>query len=178
MAVYTKVLSDQPDKSVTIISVGFINNLYDLLKAEPDLVAEKVKQLILMGGRNGGGFNLARHNTAAAAEYVIRNWPSPLIFSQAGTGIFTGEQLENLPAENPVREAYYQFFYSSFCGRHSWDQMAVLYGVRGISDYFTELEDVEKWQMKPGQRTYFKTRLANDAYAHIIENLMLKPPVT
>jgi len=175
--VYRKVLSEQEDKSVTIISVGFINNLYDLLKAEPDLVAQKIRELIVMGGIHGGGFNLARHNTGSASEYVIRNWPSPLVFSQPGTGIYTGAKLENLPEQNPVREAYYQFFYSNFCGRHSWDQIAVLYGVRGISDYFTHLEDVKKWRQKPGQRTYFETRLANDCYARIIEDLMLKPPV-
>ncbi len=173
--VYRSVLAEQPDKSVTIISVGFINNLYDLLKAEPDLVSRKVRELVVMGGRHGGGFNLARHNTADAADFLIRNWPSPLVFSQPGTGILTGERLENLTEDNPVREAYYQFFYGSFCGRHSWDQIAVLYGVRGVSDYFTDLIDVDKWQMPPGQRTYFETRLNYDIYARIIENLMLEP---
>jgi PKD repeat protein len=175
--VYTNVLSNQPDTSVTIISVGFINNLYDILKAEPDLVARKVKELVIMGSIHGGGFNLARHNTADAADFLIRNWPSPLVFSQPGTGILTGEGFENLPEENPVREAYFHFFYGNFCGRHSWDQMAVLYGVRGISDYFSDLINVEKWQMPTGQRTYFKTRLSNDSYARIIENLMLEPPI-
>ena len=174
--VYTEVLSKQPDKSVTIVSVGFINNLYDLLKAEPELVEQKVKELVVMGGIHGGGFNLARHNTLSQSEYIFRNWPTPLVFSQPGTGIFTGERLENSPEENPVRDAYYHFFYSNFCGRHSWDQIAVLYGVRGISDYFTNLENVDKWQMKPGQRSFFKKRLANESYARIIEDLMLDPP--
>jgi hypothetical protein len=161
---------------VTIISVGFINNLYDIVKAEPDLVAQKVKELVLMGGRHGGGFNLARHNTASQAEYIFKNWPTPIVFSQPGTGIMTGEKLEVTPEENPVREAYYIFHYGSFCNRHSWDQMAVLYGVRGVSDYFTDLEDVEKWQKEPGQRTYFKKRWANEDYARVIEKLMIEPP--
>ncbi len=177
LVVYKDVLSKQPDKSVTIISVGFINNLYDLLKAEPELVEQKVKELVIMGGIHGGGFNLARHNTISQSEYIFRNWPTPIVFSQLGTGIFTGERLENSPEENPVREAYYQFFYTNFCGRHSWDQIAVLYGVRGLSDYFTYLENVDKWQMEPGQRSFFKKRLANDSYARIIEDLMLEPPV-
>jgi len=174
--VYTEVLSKQPDKSVTIVSVGFINNLFDLLKAEPELIEQKIKELVVMGGIHGGGFNLARHNTISQSEYIFRNWPTPLVFSQPGTGIFTGERLENTPEDNPVREAHYQFFYSNFCGRHSWDQIAVLYGVRGMSDYFTNLENVEKWQMKPGQRLFFKKRLANESYARIIEDLMLDPP--
>lgn len=175
--VYREVLSKQADKSVTIVSVGFIVNLYDILKEEPDLVAQKVTELVIMGGPGGGGFNLARHNTKALTEYVLANWPSPIVFSGAGTGIFTGEGLENSPKENPIREAYYQFFNSNFCGRHSWDQMAILYGVRGISDYFTELEDVERWQLGPGQRSSVHTKLTRDAYARIIEGLMMKAPL-
>ncbi|HCK98982.1 MAG TPA: hypothetical protein DHW42_02590 [Candidatus Marinimicrobia bacterium] len=175
--VYREVLSKQADKSVTIVSVGFIVNLYDILKEEPDLVAQKVAELVIMGGPGGDGFNLARHNTRAFTEYVLRNWPSPIVFSGAGTGIFTGEGLENSPLENPIREAYYQFFNSNFCGRHSWDQMTILYGVRGISDYFTELEDVDRWQLEPGQRSSIHIKLTRDDYARIIEDLMMKAPL-
>lgn len=175
--VYREVLSKQADKSVTIISVGFIVNLYDILKEEPDLVAQKVTELVIMGGPGGGGFNLARHNTRALTEYVLKNWPSPIVFSGAGTGIFTGEGLENSPIENPIREAYYQFFNSNFCGRHSWDQMAVLYGVRGISDYFAEPEDVDRWQLGLGKRLSLHTLLTREEYARIIEDLMMKPPL-
>jgi PKD repeat protein len=48
--VYQNVLSEQPDSSVTIISVGFLNNLNDLLNANPELIAKKVKELVIMGG--------------------------------------------------------------------------------------------------------------------------------
>jgi len=174
--VYKNVLSKQPDKSVTIVSVGFIVNLYDLLKEDPDLIEQKVAELVIMGGPRGGGFNLGRHNTSSLTEYLLEHWPSPIVFSGAGTGIFTAEGLENTPKENPIREAYYQFFNSNFCQRHSWDQMAVLYGVRGISDYFTELENVDRWDLKSGMRLALKTRLTKDSYARIIEELMLKPP--
>jgi chitodextrinase len=182
--VYKKVLSEQPDKSVTIVSVGFLNNLSDLISAEPDLVAQKVNELVIMGGLNNDGFNLSRHNLVSASENVIRNWPSPLVISQPGRRIKTGERLENSPEENPVREAYYQFFYSNFCGRPSWDQVAVLYGVRGLSDYFSEnttetgsLRNGYKWQMKPGHRSFIEALLPVDSYAKIIEDLMLEPPI-
>jgi len=176
LEVYKNVLSKQPDKSVTIVSVGFIVNLYDILKEDPDLVARKVAELVIMGGPGGGGFNLARHNTGAATQYLLANWPTPIVFTGAGTGIFTGEGLESTPVENPIREAYYQFFNSNFCGRHSWDQISVLYGVRGVSDYFTDLESVDRWGLKPGMRSSFKTKLTKETYARIIEDLMLAPP--
>ena len=177
LEVYKSVLSKQPDKSVTIISVGFIVNLYDLLLEEPDLIARKVAELIIMGGPGGGGFNLARHNTGAATQYLLANWPTPIVFTGVGTGIYTGAGLEKTPVENPIREAYYNFFNSNFCGRHSWDQISVLYGVRGISDYFTNLESVDRWNLGPGMRSSFKTRLTKDEYAWIIEDLMLDPPL-
>ncbi len=172
--VYKNVLSKQPDKSVTIVSVGFIVNLYDLLKEDADLIEQKVAELVIMGGPGGGGFNLGRHNTSYLSEYLLERWPSPIVFSGAGTGIFTAEGLENTPKENPIREAYYQFFNSNFCQRHSWDQMAVLYGARGVSDYY-ELENIDRWGLKPGMRLSLKTRLTKDEYARIIEDLMLKP---
>jgi PKD repeat protein len=174
--VYKDLLSEQADKSVTIISVGFIVNLYDLLLEEPDLIEKKVAELVIMGGPRGGGFNLGRHNTSSLTEHLLEHWPTPIVFSGAGTGIFTAERLENTPKENPIREAYYQFFNSNFCQRHSWDQMAVLYGVRGVSDYFDELENVDRWGLKPGMRLSLKTRLKKDEYAKIIEDLMLVPP--
>ena len=174
--VYKDVLAKQPDKSVTIVSVGFIVNLYDILKEDQDLIEKKVAELVIMGGPGGGGFNLARHNTGDATQYLLANWPTPIVFSGAGTGIFTAERLENTPEENPIREAYYKFFNSNFCNRHSWDQMTVLYGVRGVSDYFKDLEDVDRWDLKPGMRLSVRTKLTKYEYARIIEDLMLVPP--
>jgi pyrimidine-specific ribonucleoside hydrolase len=82
--VYLKVLRGQPDKSVTVISVGFLNNLYDLLKANRGLITNKVTELVVMAGRVNDGFNLVRHNLVDQSEYVIRHWPTPLVISQHG----------------------------------------------------------------------------------------------
>lgn len=180
---YRKTLAEQPDKSVTIISVGFLNNLHDLLKAEPDLVAKKVKEMVVMGGRNNDGFNLSRHNLVPQSEYVIRNWPTPLVISQHGGSIETGAKLSDSPAENPVREAFYQWFDQSYKGRSSWDQVAVLYGVRGLGETFEEittgtgrLRNDYEWQMQTGHRSFLKSKLTDDELVDIIEALMIKLP--
>ena len=61
--VYRRALMGEPDHSVTIVSVGFLNNLLArLLRAEADLVAGKVEKLVIMGGRHNDGFNLVRHD--------------------------------------------------------------------------------------------------------------------
>jgi len=181
--VYLQVLGEQPDKSVTIISVGFLNNIYDLLKADPGLIARKVTELVVMGGLTNDGFNLVRHNLVDESEYVIRNWPTPLVISDDGGAVHTGADLSETPAENPVREAYYRWFDKSYQGRSSWDQLAVLYGVRGLRNYFNgittgtgRLRNGYEWQMKPGFRSHLNAKLSNDEYVEIIEPLMIKPP--
>ena len=181
--VYKQVLSEQPDNSVTIISVGFLNNLYDLLIEEPELVDQKVDKLVVMGGVYYDEFNFVRHNLVEQTQYVFENWPTPVIVSQEGVNIKTGAALEDTHEDNPVRQAYYSWFDNSFQDRSSWDQVAVLYGVRGASDYFEEvdkgngqLSNGYQWIMEPGHRMYLDNKLSTIEMAKIIESLMIKPP--
>ena len=183
LELYLQLLSEQPDNSVTIISVGFLNNLYDLLKANPNLVAQKVTELVVMAGLVDDPYNTVRHDLVNKSEYVIRNWPTPLVISQYGESVYTGAKLAETPDENPVREAYYRRFNGQYRGRSSWDQIAVLYGVRGLGDYFTEVTDGKgrlsngyAWEMKSGFRSYLEVRLSDNEFVRIIENLMIKPP--
>lgn len=183
LELYRQVLREQPDNSVTIISVGFLNNLYDLLQADSNLVAQKVKELVVMALLIDDPYNTVRHDLIDKSEYVIHNWPTRLVISQHGESVHTGVRLAETPAENPVREAYYRRFNGQYKGRSSWDQLAVLYGVRGLSDYFTEVTEGKgrlsngyTWEMKPGFRSYLKVRLPDSEFVRIIENLMIKPP--
>ena len=183
LELYLQVLGEQPDNSVTIISVGFLNNLYDLLKANPKLIDQKVAELVVMAGLVNDTFNTVRHDLVDQTEYVIRNWPTPLVISQHGESVHTGAKLADAPAENPVREAYYQWFNGRYGGRASWDQVAVLYGVQGLGDYFTEITEGSgklpngyEWEMQPGFRSYLKTRLSDSEFTDVIESLMIKPP--
>ncbi|MBL7135893.1 MAG: PKD domain-containing protein [Candidatus Marinimicrobia bacterium] len=169
---------------MTIISVGFINNLDDLLRAEPDLVAQKIKELVIMGGVNNDNFNLVRHNLVDVSENIIENWPTPIVFSQEGSSILTGDNLQYAPEENPVREAFFRFLGNEFNSRSSWDEIAVLYGVRGLSSYFNEITSGTGsllngyvWQIEPGFRSYLSNRLSNPSYVRIIEELMDQLPI-
>ncbi|MYC75963.1 hypothetical protein F4X10_09385 [Candidatus Poribacteria bacterium] len=183
LELYRQVLHEQPDNSVTIISVGFLNNLYDLLQTDANLVAQKVTELVVMALLIDDPYNTVRHSLIDKSEYVIRNWPTPLVISQHGESVHTGARLAETPTENPVREAYYQRFNRQYRGRSSWDQIAVLYGVRGLSDYFTEVTEGKgrlsngyAWEMKPGFRSYLEVRLSDSDFVRIIETLMIKPP--
>ena len=183
--VYRQVLAEQPDSSVTIVSVGFLNNINDLLIAEPDLVARKVVELVQMAGVYNDGFNLVQHNLVSVSENVIRNWPTLLVISQEGSSIHTGDNYENAAPENPFREAFYRYFGEEYRGRPSWDEMAVLYGVYGLSPYFNmistggtgRLSNGYTWNMQPGFRAYLTNRYPNSTYERIIEGLMDQLPI-
>ena len=178
---YRKTLGSQPDSSVTIISVGFLNNLDILLGEEPDLVAAKVRQLVVMGGRHNDGFNLVRHNLVETTERVITNWPTPLAITDFGGNVHTGAALEHSPPENPVREAYFRYFRESFRGRSSWDQVAALYAVFGPGEWFEDigngqasLPNGHTWHLDFPHRTYVHPRKTVPEFQAWIEELMTR----
>jgi len=184
LEVYRNVLTHQPDKSVTIISTGHLQNLDELLKNEPDLVAKKVKELVIMGAYQNDPEHFVLHDTEKAAQNVIKNWPTPLVFHLLGAGIMTGSGLKDTPLQNPVRMAYYLQLGPRFPDNASWDQMTVLYGVRGTSGYFEQittgtgkLVNGYEWDFKKRKDSRLELLLPAESYAKIIEDLMLEPPL-
>jgi inosine-uridine nucleoside N-ribohydrolase len=152
---YRKILSAEPDGSVTIVSVGFFSNLAKLLESGPDrysslsgkdLVKKKVKQLVSMAarlGKNDSGayeFNVA--TDPASSQKVFSEWPTTVIFSGFGIGerIFTGIGLINNEAirQSPVKDAFRIALTADHnsVGRNSWDETAVWVAVRGFEPYF------------------------------------------
>ena len=89
-ALYRKLLAQQPDSSVTIISVGFSTNLARLLDTPADdvspltgkeLVAQKVKLLCTMAGCFNNP-NLFEYNVVKdipAAKKIFSEWPTTLV---------------------------------------------------------------------------------------------------
>jgi inosine-uridine nucleoside N-ribohydrolase len=145
---YRKVLASQPDKSVTIVTVGFLTNLANLFQSQPDkyssltgkaLIKKKVKSLVCMAGKIPEGYEFNVKEDAAASQIVFDNWETPIIFSgfEIGVKIKVGLPLINNVAikNSPVKEAF------SICipkaaedsaGRSSWDETAVLIAIKGI----------------------------------------------
>lgn len=142
LSLYRKILSEVPDKSVKIISVGFFGNLDALLENEPELVEKKVVSLTTMGGcffAPNGEFNLL--GDLEASRKVFDNWPTEIVTSPFEVGIaicYPGESIENdlewgIP--HPMREGYL-----AYCpmphDRPCWDLTATLYAVEG-GEWFT-----------------------------------------
>jgi len=80
---YRKILSSQPDHSVTIVTVGFLTNLGNLINSSGDeyssysgreLIRRKVKQLVSMAGRFPEGKEFNVFKDAAASKTVYENF--------------------------------------------------------------------------------------------------------
>ena len=199
--VYRRVLAARNDKSVVIVSVGFLSNLRDLLMTKPDglspldgreLVAKRVKAWVCMGGQFPQGPEACNfRRDAPAAAYVIEHWPTPIVFSggELGIRVQTGAGLTTLPADSPVRRAYE--LYNGLTNRASWDQTAVLYAVRGLSGGLKHVWDLHakgsidfdaktayvKWRGEAQRgHAYLVEKMPPKQVARLIEDLMLHLP--
>ena len=153
IALYRQILAKQPDHSVTIITVGFLTNMADLLRSKPDqyskltgkaLVARKIKQLVSMAGKFPTGREYNVYRDLPSSQFVFAEWPTPVLFS----GFEIGEKIHSglpLTQNATIRHSPIKDVFSISLpkakedqnGRMSWDQTAVLVGVRGYSPYYT-----------------------------------------
>jgi len=201
VALYRKILVAQPDRSVTIVVVGWLTNMADLLNSKPDqyspltgrqMVKAKVKELVSMGGRwpnsrkDEGEYNFRMD--PGAAHGVIGDWPGKITFTGLGIDVMTGARLvDQGPKDNPVPAFYRSFFKGhKVSERSSWDLIAVLYAVRGLSDYFTAVSEGKCVGQEDGNNQWIPGPRSNHAYlaykmpqmelAAVIEGLLLTPP--
>ncbi len=201
--IYRKVLASQANQSVTIVSVGFMSNLADLLKSGADqyspfsgmeLVKKKVKNLVAMAGifPQGSEFNIDRD--AKASVYALNNWPTTILFSgfEIGDKILTGRKVaDEGPSNSPVRWAY-TYNLDTYEGkkmekRKSWDQTAVLCAVRNPETYFYVVgpgkiiiheNGSDEWMPdKNGQHYFLAHKYPYQKIADIIDELMMYKPM-
>ncbi len=197
---YREILSKQPDSSVTIVTIGFLTNMQNLLMSEPDsfsslngkeLVSKKVKHWVAMAGKFPQGKEYNVMKDPSASEYAIDNWPTPIIFSgfEIGNRVLTGIRLINKgPKDSPVRMAYAISISkrpSDKNGRKSWDQTALLVAARGFDPYYsyekgkyiTQPDGSNKWKDDPdGNHIRLVELMPPDSVAYVIESLMMHSP--
>lgn len=198
VALYRRLLAQQPDASVTIVSVGFFTNLANLLTSPPDefsplkgieLVKQKVIKLISMAARqNGHEFNVVVDTPAS--KLVFTEWPTPILLSgfEIGEKVLTGIRLisDKKIQNSPVKDAFDVALTKdqNTRGRNSWDQTAVLVAARGVEPFFTirginfRIEDDGKSTVVPGERfQYLEFKQTPEQIASVIEELMMHQPL-
>ncbi|KAI0449521.1 inosine/uridine-preferring nucleoside hydrolase [Xylaria acuta] len=208
VALYRKVLAEAEDDSVTIASIGFLDNLSGLLNSTADsyshlsgraLVARKVSELVVMGGDYPSGyeFNFWGSNASLTA-HVINTWEGRMVFVGYSVGKAVkpgGRLMSEGPNMEPVRMAYIYFTY--YAPRPSWDPLAMLYAMNGLGGLFrfgngygynhVEISGANRWIWDPKVRNQFFLRLKTDeeTVAAELDRLFLqgalsvsKPPAT
>ncbi|HVZ55957.1 MAG TPA: nucleoside hydrolase [Chitinophagaceae bacterium] len=198
--VYRRVLAAQPDRSVTIVTTGFLTNLDNLLASPPDslcpldgldLVRRKVMRLVCMGGRfpEGKEFNLEKD--AEASRAVLGRWPTPVIFSgfEIGKQIKTGLPLirnEHI-SQSPVKRVFAMCIPRApedSAGRMSWDETAVLVAVRGVCPWYRlkkghiriRADGSNAWQDTPADQAYLVEKTSPAILQDLINRLMMHQP--
>ena len=200
---YRRLLAGQPDGSVTIVTVGFLTNMANLLESKPDryspligadLVKKKVKQLVSMAahfGREMGTFREFNvEKDVLASLYTFANWPTPILFSgfEIGSRIFTGLPLVNSNYLNsPGRDVFARSILmdaNDKNGRMSWDQTAVLVAVKGYAPYYSVVEGritgnadgSNGWDRSGRGHFYLVEKMPVEQVTSIINTLMLHQP--
>lgn len=197
---YRKVLAQQPDNSVTIITVGFLTNISNLLQSKADqhspltgaeLVNKKVNKLVSMAGKFPSGKEFNVEIDAKASIYVFKNFKKPIILSgfEIGAKIKTGLPLiHNAKIKNsPVKDVFrisIPMDKEDKEGRMSWDQTAVLVGVRGHEPYYklscgtmvVNEDGSNAWSDKGKNHCYLIENQPASVVQKVINELMMHQP--
>lgn len=202
--VYRRVLAQAPDRSVVICSVGALSNLEDLLNSKadavselsgPDLVAQKVKLTVIMGGgfpRTGMPETNIKLDTAAAVS-VVNQWRGEILWQgfEVGAAINNGAELKAAPKTNPVRRAYelrpFRGKSAIDDGKPAHDLAAVLVAVRGAQPdlwsvvtkgrVITDSEGNTEWRRDWAKRhSYLRIKPHHSVLERIIGELLVAPP--
>jgi len=199
--IYRKVLSQQPDSSVTVITVGFLTNLCNLLKSQPDdispltgtdLIRKKVRLLVSMAGAYPRGKEFNIYMDSVSSKYVFENWPGKVIFTgfEIGERIKTGLRLIQSPVkDSPVKDVFrisIPLTEEDKYGRMSWDETAALIGTYGTEGFFDTVkgriivndDGSNSWENSPdGNQEYVVQKMPVYQMTKFIEDRMMHVPI-
>lgn len=200
LELYRSILAMQPDNSVTIVTVGFLTNMANLLQSKADkyspfdgaaLVKKKVKHLVCMAGRFPQGKEFNVDQDAASSKIVFDNWPTQIIFSgfEIGQAIHTGLPIVNNAAitNSPVKDVFTRAIpmaAEDSLGRMSWDETAVLVAINGYEPYYDLVEGKfichddgsNSWDANGKNYFYLKEKLAPAKMEEILNALIMHQP--
>jgi inosine-uridine nucleoside N-ribohydrolase len=201
VTLYRRILNSQPDQSVTIVTVGFLTNLANLLDSKSDdisnlaggeLISKKVKLLVSMAGTFPSGREFNVFIDSVSSKKVFDNWPGQVIFTgfEIGSKIKTGLRLASSDIKNsPVKDVFrisIPLSEEDRNGRMSWDETAVLIGIYGTEGFFDTVRGrivvntngSNSWEDNPaGRQVYVKQKMPITEMAEFIEDRMMHQPV-
>ena len=164
---YKKILSKVEDDSVTVISVGPLTNIAEILEKEPKLFNSKVNSIVAMAGKFPKGKEFNIECDVKAAKFVFENFENVIVCSgfEVGNEIMTGffETPEN---DNPVYDCYKDYLGKKEPPilRDSWDLTAVQYAVEGDGNFYSLSKPVKITVSDDGTTIAEKDKYSNRYY--------------
>lgn len=179
-----RLLTAQPDGSVTLVQVGYFSNFAALLDTPADeisplkgleLVRRKVKLLSVMAGAFQTVYDnnrICEFNVVKdipAAQKLAREWPTPIVWSGFEIGIalpypaVSIEQDYRYVPHHPIAESYFAYMPPPH-ERPTWDLTSALYAVLPERGYFSlsapgtvtvEADGFTRFSPKTGGRDHF-----------------------
>jgi len=198
---YRKVLSGQPDRSVKIVTTGFLTNVSNLLLSKADkysplngkeLIRQKVRQLVCMAGRFPSGKEFNVDQDATASQNVFTNWPTNILLSgfEIGEKIKTGLPLihNNAIQNSPVKNVFTICIPAAkedSAGRMSWDETAVWVAVKGFEPFYhleyghmeVAADGSDSWKSEGKQHAHLVEAVLPGVVQEYINKLIMHQPV-
>jgi hypothetical protein len=191
VSLYRRMMAEQPDHSVTIVSVGGYTNLAGLLRSKHgqgsplngrSLVAKKVKRLVIMDGLFPGGgpaFTNQKIDLAAASAVVGgAGWPTRVAWVDGLGGILTkvgGSLCTTTPRKHPMRIVYETLFGCGPPQDGNWDAPTLLYAIGDSKGVFSELGQGGAAVINPqgGLSWQDDSPRRHDVYVHVVDQSAL-----
>ena len=200
VTLYRKLLAKQPDNSVTIITVGFLTNISNLLQTKPDtysslsgvdLVKKKVMKMVSMAGKFPEGKEFNVFKDIEASQYAFAHFPKPVYFCgfeigehiQCGLPLVHNNAIRNSPVKDVFRISIPQAAEDS-AGRKSWDEVTTLLAISDYTPYYSIKEGnivvaedgSNTWNEKGKNQFYFINKNAASTMQQKIDKLMMHQP--
>ena len=202
VALYRKLLGQQPDHSVTIVSLGAYTNLAALMDYEGGraLITKKVDRLVIMDGVFPNGFGPVTNQKLDldAAQLVVEGrrgqgpWPTPIAWVDGFDGVATrvgGSLCTKASKRNPMRVVYEDLFGCGPVRDGDWDGPALLFAVGDVPHVFSVLgrggeavinaQGGLSWQARSNRHHDFYVHVRDqEALNRRIEQLLVTSPLT
>ncbi len=191
---YRQILAKNSTKDITIVTVGPLKNIQNLINSKPDsiselsgkeLIEQKVKEFVIMGGKYPSGkweWNFFG-DMLGVTKYVIPNIPVPITFSgfEVGLPIKTGKVFNEIDQNTPLYVGFMHFsnnapwmkkyYTGKIIDNASFDQTAVLYAVRnGVGKYWTKISGSICLPDEKGGNTWIKADNSTHSYLKLKMN--------
>ena len=201
VTLYRKLLAQQADNSVTLITVGFLTNIANLLQSKPDaysplngfvLVQQKLKKMVSMAGKFPEGKEFNVFKDIAASQYAFAHFPKPVYFCsfeigeaiKCGLPLVYNDAIQNNPVKDVFRICIPQAAEDS-AGRMSWDEVTTLLAVTDYKPYYNVKEGriivagdgSNTWNEKGKNQYYFVDKNAAVIMQKKIDDLIMHVPV-